>query len=153
MIIVAVRYDHRMEAMASRAPGGSLAVVAAIFVRAGTVLACRRAPGRSAAGRWEFPGGKIDPGETPEEALGRELIEELSVSATIGPLLDRSRTPVGSVIIDLSCYLIEQHSPDPIRSTDHDRLCWQPLSELGELNWATPDLSAVRRLSSGVFDP
>jgi len=53
-------------------------VVAAVFYRDGEVLACKRAPGKSAAGKWEFPGGKIDDGEAPERALIREIQEELA---------------------------------------------------------------------------
>lgn len=127
-----------------------LRVVAAVFLRDNTVLACRRAPGRSAAGRWEFPGGKIEPGETAEQALRREIDEELSVEATVGALLDRSRTAVGPMTIDLACYLIAAHHPDPTASTDHDQLRWQPITALGDLTWAAPDLPAVAKVSAMV---
>ena len=56
-----------------------LEVVAAVFVRDSTVLACRRAPGKTAAGKWEFPGGKVDDDETSEAALVREIHEELGI--------------------------------------------------------------------------
>lgn len=61
-----------------------LEVVAAVFVCDGNVLACRRAPGKSAAGKWEFPGGKIDDDdETPKAALVREIQEELGISISV----------------------------------------------------------------------
>jgi 8-oxo-dGTP diphosphatase len=63
-------------------PNRPLEVVAAVIEEDGTVLACRRRPGKAAAGRWEFPGGKVEAGETIEQALRRELVEELGI--TIG---------------------------------------------------------------------
>ncbi len=59
-------------------------VTAAIIRRDGRILLTRRSPGETLAGSWEFPGGKIAAGETPEEALVRELIEELSLTCSIG---------------------------------------------------------------------
>ncbi|SDT42023.1 (deoxy)nucleoside triphosphate pyrophosphohydrolase [Microlunatus soli] len=127
-----------------------LRVVAGVFVCDDRVLACRRAAGRSAAGHWEFPGGKIDNSETPEQALRRELFEELAVAARIGRLLDRSTTRVGAHTIDLACYLIGDHHPAPSTSTDHDQLRWQPVADLLDLDWAKPDLPAVAVLMAGA---
>ena len=60
-------------------------VAAAMFEKDGLLLLMRRAPGEKFEGRWEFPGGKIEPGESPEECLRRELFEELGIEASIGP--------------------------------------------------------------------
>ncbi|WP_152354028.1 NUDIX domain-containing protein [Brachybacterium subflavum] len=65
-------------------PDSAIAVVGAIIVRDGLVFAARRSPERSAGGLWEFPGGKVEPGETPQEALVRELREELGVRVEVG---------------------------------------------------------------------
>lgn len=128
-----------------------LEVVAAVFVRDGTVLACRRAPGKSAAGKWEFPGGKVDDDdETSEAALVREIHEELGISISVDALIDRSVTPVGNNDIDLSCYLVTS-AEAPTRSTDHDELRWAPISSLPTLDWAAPDLPAVGILTSTAF--
>jgi 8-oxo-dGTP diphosphatase len=59
-------------------------VVAALILRQGKVLICQRRPGQPMEMQWEFPGGKIEPGETPEQALRRELQEELGIDAVIG---------------------------------------------------------------------
>lgn len=125
----------------------SLEVVAAVFVRNGDVLACRRAPGKSAAGKWEFPGGKVDDDETPEAALVREIQEELGISTAVDALIDRSATTVGDTSIDLACYLVTC-ADFPTQSTDHDELRWVPLDSLSTLDWAAPDLPAVAILTS-----
>ena len=65
--------------------GKQINVVGAILIREGKILCCKRGPGRSLAYLWEFPGGKIEKGETPWEALSRELQEELKIKVKIEP--------------------------------------------------------------------
>lgn len=125
-------------------------VVAAVITDQARILACRRAAGKAAAGKWEFPGGKVDPDEAPEAALTREIREELGVGVQVGPLLSRASTPVGPVVIDLSCYRAELNGELPHASTDHDELRWLLPRELGELDWAEPDVPAVRLLMDGA---
>lgn len=125
-----------------------LVVVAAVLRDGGKVLACRRAPGRDAAGRWEFPGGKVEPGEEPAAALARELREELGVGVRVGALLDRSVTVrADGRAIDLACYDCTLDGEAPVTSTDHDALRWLEPSRLGGLDWAEADLPAVRLLT------
>jgi 8-oxo-dGTP diphosphatase len=130
-----------------------LEVVAAVMVRDGRALACRRAAHKPGAGTWEFPGGKVEPGEAPEAALAREIREELAVDVTVGALVDRSEVPVEDRVIDLACYLVDPVGPLPTASTDHDELRWVPVAELGALAWSAPDLPAVRRLVLGARHP
>ncbi|UKF30274.1 (deoxy)nucleoside triphosphate pyrophosphohydrolase [Clavibacter phaseoli] len=130
-----------------------LEVVAAVLIRDGRALACRRAAHKPGAGTWEFPGGKVERGETPEAALAREIHEELGVDVTVGALVDRSEVPVGDRVIDLACYRADPVGPLPTSSTDHDELRWVPLADLGDLSWSAPDLPAVRRLVLAARHP
>ena len=124
-----------------------LHVVAAVIVDDGLVLACRRAPGKASAGLWEFPGGKVEPGETAQDALVREIAEELGVAITVGDELTTDATRVGERLIELACYHATLDGPRPAQSTDHDRMLWLEPRYLGELAWALPDLPAVRVLT------
>jgi len=124
----------------------TLSVVAAVFLDGDRVLACRRRPDRSAGGKWEFPGGKVEPGESPQAALVREIDEELGVRVEVGELLDRSAAAVDQIVVDLACYRVHTSGPAPERSSDHDRLAWVPCRLLRSLDWAEPDLPMVDRL-------
>lgn len=121
-------------------------VVAGIVERNGTVFAGRRNAGRSAGGLWEFPGGKIEHGESPEQALERELREELDVEAAIGAYVDGSRVKLADVTIDMACHIATFMGPDPLQSTDHDALAWINVDELGDLEWAPADVPIIGRL-------
>lgn len=119
-------------------------VVGAVIVRDGLVFAARRNPERSAGSLWEFPGGKVEPGEKPTEALHRELAEELGVEVHVGGLASRHTTPVGSAVIDLACYWTELLSDAPKTSTDHDQMGWFTPEELAELDWSPADVPIIR---------
>jgi 8-oxo-dGTP diphosphatase len=123
-----------------------LRVVAAVIIRDGCVLACRRNAERSAGGLWEFPGGKVELGESAEDALAREVREELGVEIEIGALIHRATTPTGTVRVDLSSYSARLMDAGPTSSTDHDALRWLHPDQLGELMWAKPDLPVVALL-------
>jgi 8-oxo-dGTP diphosphatase len=104
----------------------------------GRVLACLRPEGKHLGGKWEFPGGKIDPGETPEAALIRELQEELGVEVRI----EAEFTPVewdysGRAIrlIPFCCAIISG-TPTPL---EHADIRWISAPHLGELDWAEAD--------------
>lgn len=119
-------------------------VVGAVIVRDGLVFAARRSPERSAGGLWEFPGGKVEPGEQPTGALHRELAEELGVEVRVGDLTSRHTTPVGSALIDLACYWAELLTDAPTASTDHDQMGWFTPEKLSELDLSPADVPIIR---------
>jgi 8-oxo-dGTP diphosphatase len=112
------------------------------------VLACRRRAEKDAGGRWEFPGGKIERGESAAEALRREIREELSVDIEVGAELTTNDTRVGARVIRLTCLRATLAGPRPTESTDHDRLAWLHPRDLRTLDWAEPDLPAVSLLTA-----
>jgi 8-oxo-dGTP diphosphatase len=124
-----------------------LHVVAAIIIQDGRVLACRRAKHKTAAGFWEFPGGKVDLGESSHDALVREISEELNLACQAIATFDISDTPVGSQVIRLETIVCQVEPLQSIQSTDHDEFKWLAVSDLENLDWAKPDLPAVRLLS------
>ncbi len=117
-------------------------VVGAVAVRGQRVLMARRGPG-SYEGLWEFPGGKVEPGEDERQALTRELLEELGVSATVGEHL-----ACGSDgRIELICYRV-WFEGEP-QALEHSAVAWIELSELASLPVPPADLPAVHALLSG----
>lgn len=118
-------------------------VVAAIIEdEHGNYLACKRAPHKQAAGKWEFPGGKPEGGESLENALVREIDEELGVQVKVVRQFDRTTTGE----IDLVCFVAELTGEKPTQSTDHSELRWVPENELSKLDWAEPDIPALKKL-------
>jgi 8-oxo-dGTP diphosphatase len=118
-------------------------VVAAIIQNPqGQYLCCKRGDWKSAPNKWEFPGGKPEANETLEDALTREIREELGVE--IGVLRQFDRSTTGE--IDLVCFVCELVDEVPTSSTDHSELRWVPEEELSKLDWAEPDLPALKRI-------
>jgi 8-oxo-dGTP diphosphatase len=118
-------------------------VVAAVIQDQGRFLACRRAPHKSLPGQWEFPGGKVEPGETDQEALARELVEELSISVRVGDFIIETSNAAG---IEMATYFVQLSGDRPEASSDHDRLIWVQASDLSRLDWAELDVPVVREL-------
>lgn len=120
-------------------------VVGAVLVEDGRVFAAKRGPGQSMAGLWEFPGGKIEPGETPQVALARELREELGVDVIVGEFLVSARHDSGTSVIKLSTYMC-QISSGTMALTEHAASRWVTPSELNKLVWAPADIPTVELL-------
>jgi 8-oxo-dGTP diphosphatase len=122
-------------------------VVAAIFTKGEKVLACRRASYKSSPGLWEFPGGKVENGESSFAALEREIKEELGFECKPSETFDVSITKVGELEIKLETIFCGFGTDQELSSTDHDEFRWLALDELKTVNWAMPDRPAVMKLS------
>ena len=120
-------------------------VVGAVFVRRGSVFAARRGPDKAIPGAWEFPGGKIELGESPRDALVRELKEELLIDARVGAHLTTTAHAYDFGVVSLSTYLCELVSGDPVL-TEHSEARWVAVEDLPSLDWAPADIPAVELL-------
>ncbi|MDO7867632.1 (deoxy)nucleoside triphosphate pyrophosphohydrolase [Nocardioides jiangxiensis] len=127
-----------------------VAVVGAVIVRDGLVLCARRGPG-SQAGLWEFPGGKVEAGESPTEALAREVREELGCAVTVGDEVTTTTHAYEAVTVTLTTYWCSlAATPDATHATvlepiphEHAELAWLAPAELDRLAWAPADIPAV----------
>jgi 8-oxo-dGTP diphosphatase len=123
-----------------------LHVVAAIVIRGNQVLACRRAIHNALAGFWEFPGGKVNPGENSNDALEREINEELGIGCIAIEHFDTSDTTVGEIVIRLETLICQIDNADSMSSTDHDSFVWVGATGAAALDWAPPDIPALSKL-------
>jgi 8-oxo-dGTP diphosphatase len=121
-------------------------VTAAVIERDGKVLVARRKPELVAGGLWEFPGGKLEAGETPERGLARELAEELGVPARVGEHL--CTVPFSGEIasFELVVFRTELLGED-LRLTDHDEVRWLAPGDMDEAEFSKPDRPVVRLLA------
>ena len=120
-----------------------LHVVGAILLKGDRILVARRASHKSAPGLWEFPGGKVESGESPEQALEREVHDELGLRIKSLKTFDVSDTPVGDTMIRLEVIVCDLLSDFAGAGPDHDEFLWASRDDLPSLNWAAPDLPAV----------
>jgi 8-oxo-dGTP diphosphatase len=123
-----------------------LQVVAAILEREGRILICQRRPEQSHSLKWEFPGGKVEPGETPEQALGRELQEELGIARAAGHEIDRYEYcyPEKNPIL-LIFFQVSRFEGEPQNLIFHD-MRWEPAARLGDYDFLEGDTEFIRRL-------
>jgi 8-oxo-dGTP diphosphatase len=145
--------DSEGEGTGTSAPG-ERAVVAAVIERDGRFLAARRTAPPALAGRWEFPGGKTEPGEDDAAALRRECREELGVSIEVGaPVGPVYTVPGGNLQVRTYRAVLVRGEPAPIES--HDALRWlvPGSAEVRELPWLEGDYAILDALESAVPDP
>lgn len=132
-------------------PRPPLLVSAAIIISNGQVLVGQRRKGDRHAFKWEFPGGKVEYGESPREALIRELREELQIEAKIGPELARYEHdyPSGSRV-HLLFFVVKEYSGKP-EARVFEQITWVDLQALPTIDFLEGDIDFVRRLARGDF--
>jgi 8-oxo-dGTP diphosphatase len=123
-------------------------VVAAILERHGRILICRRTPSQSHPLKWEFPGGKVEPGESPHDALARELEEELGITGAAGEEITRyeycypGKPPILLIFIRVAQY---QGEPENLIFYE---IRWEPPDRLAAFDFVEGDLDFIRSLAA-----
>jgi 8-oxo-dGTP diphosphatase len=120
-------------------------VTAAIIRKQGCVLLARRGPGEKLGGFWEFPGGKVEPGETPEKSLTRELSEELAIEVRIGDRVAESSYQYEHGTFHIIAYMVEWISGN-LRPQVHDRLDWVKVDDLTSYRLLPADIPIAESL-------
>ncbi|MGD0547773.1 MAG: (deoxy)nucleoside triphosphate pyrophosphohydrolase [Terracidiphilus sp.] len=124
-------------------------VAAALIVRGGEVLIGQRRPDQPMALLWEFPGGKIEAGESPEEALARELDEELGIHAVIGPRVTRVRHNYRhGGAVDLQFFSVHEFAGE-IESRIYKQVRWVRLEDLADYEFLAADRGLIKDLAAG----
>lgn len=128
---------------------GVVAVVGAAIICGSYCLVARRRPGGSAGGRWEFPGGKIESNETPEDALQREVQEELGCIIRVTEWVGRGVAYPDErfIVLDVyRCTLVgpKVEGPGPA----HDAILWADATDLNGLDWAEADVPIVPQVET-----
>ena len=111
------------------------------------LTARRKAPSKY-VGQWEFPGGKVEPGEAPIAALRRELDEELGVKVSIGSEVHNpsANTWPAANGIEIRLWLAEITDGEPVAGVAHDEIQWLPQSQWDSVRWLDPDLPMLEKL-------
>ena len=117
-------------------------VVGAVIIRDGLVLCAQRGPLGSLAGRWEFAGGKIEPGESPRAALVREITEELHCDIEVGEQVTTTTHEYDFGVVTLTTFYCRLVAGTP-ELTEHAAIRWLSPADLTLIDWAPADLPAV----------
>ena len=123
-----------------------ISVSAGVIRKKNKILIGRRAPHERASGLWEFPGGKMEQGETPEECLKRELMEELGIKADIGTLFTKYEYKYPNVTYQLYFYFVDNFS-GKLKYSAHDKLEWVSIDEFTKYDFLPGDQPVLDLLS------
>ena len=122
----------------------SISVVAAIIYKEGRVFATQRGYG-DYKDWWEFPGGKVEAGETPEEALVREIREELATEISVGDYLMTVEYDYPEFHLSMACYWCTIKEGN-LTLLEHEAARWLPFSDLRQVNWLPADIQVIEEI-------
>lgn len=124
----------------------TIRVVAAIIVEDGKVFATQRGYGEFKDG-WEFPGGKIETGESPQEALRREILEELDTEVAVGELVDTVEWDYPAFHLSMDCFACSIVSGD-LHLREHEAARWLTRGQLGDVDWLPADIRLIPKVAA-----
>lgn len=127
-----------------------IAVTAAVLTRNGNVLLARRPVGDRLAGKWEFPGGKVEAGETARECLERELFEEFRIRSSIGVFLGETVYHYDHFSVRLLVFLASTGDEKPV-PTAHSEYRWVQPDQLLNYDLAPADIPVASHIASGLW--
>lgn len=120
-------------------------VVAAVIMKEGRVFATQRGYGEFKDG-WEFPGGKVEAGESPEEALRREICEELEVEVNVGDLIDTIEYDYPAFHLSMKCYACTIAGGSP-HLLEHEAARWLSADQLDSVAWLPADITLIPKIA------
>ena len=120
-------------------------VVAAVIMKEGKVFATQRGYGEFKDG-WEFPGGKVEAGESPEEALCREIREELEVEVNVGDLIDTIEYYYPAFHLSMKCYACTIAGGSP-HLLEHEAARWLSADQLDSVAWLPADITLIPKIA------
>lgn len=120
-------------------------VVAAVIMKEGKVFATQRGYGEFKDG-WEFPGGKVEAGESPEEALHREIREELEVEVNVGDLIDTIEYDYPAFHLSMKCYACTIAGGSP-HLLEHEAARWLSADQLDSVAWLPADVTLIPKIA------
>ena len=126
-------------------------VTAAVMVNDEMLLIAKRKPTGRLPNLWELPGGKVEPGETPEECLQREIKEEFDINVSVGEYLGSNTHTYDFGTIELMAYRTHWEDGDLILK-DHEEIRWVFAHELDQFDFAPADTAFVEKLNNGVIE-
>ncbi len=127
-------------------------IAAAVIEKNGKVLIAQRAKQDALFGKWEFPGGKLESGETLHECLKRELCEELGVQAEVGEYLCTSNFYYKNVLFEMCVFRVPSFCGE-ITLNEHSAIAWVTSAELSQYEFPEPDLVVINFLQEQGFCP